>query len=204
VTRATGVLAVCGLAWTAAVAAGFTQLYRYKAEPALQGVAPRRWPTTSALLLAPDRPTLVLFAHPACPCTRATVSELARLSARVSTRVAVRIVVVQPPDAPAEWRGSELEARAAAIPGAMVVHDDGREAALFEAEASGLVLAYDARGTQLFAGGITSARGHEGDSFGRRRLLAALAGETPDRATSPVFGCALAAYHGRSTEDGTP
>jgi hypothetical protein len=50
---------------------------------------------------------------------------------------------------------------------------------------------YDAAGRRLFSGGITPARGHQGDSFGRRRILALLSGSTTDRAESPAFGCAL-------------
>jgi hypothetical protein len=57
---------------------------------------------------------------------------------------------------------------------------------------SGAVLLYSSDGKLLFQGGITPARGHQGDSFGRQRILALLDGDAPDRRDAPVFGCALA------------
>ena len=73
-----------------------------------------------------------------------------------------------------------------------VIRDEGgAEALRFRAAASGLVLLYDGQGRLRFAGGITSSRGHEGDSFGRRRILAVLAGASADREDAPVFGCAF-------------
>ena len=73
-----------------------------------------------------------------------------------------------------------------------MVHDaSGVEAARFGAGTSGAVLLYSSDGTLLFAGGITPARGHQGDSFGRQRLLALLDGAAADRRDAPVFGCAL-------------
>jgi hypothetical protein len=82
--------------------------------------------------------------------------------------------------------------RAAAIPGVIALRDrDGAKAKSFGAETSGDVIAYGNDGRLLFHGGLTAARGHEGDSFGRQRLLAVLRGETPDRRDSPVFGCNL-------------
>jgi hypothetical protein len=200
----TALFVLGGLSWLAAVGVGFAMLYRYKTAPADQEASLRRWPRESALHLDAERATLLVFAHPACPCTRATLAELARLMARVSSQVAVQVVVVEPPDAPSEWAGSDLADRAASIPGVLVVRDDGREAARFQARASGFVALYDVKGRRMFSGGITPSRGHEGDSFGRRRILAALAGEAPDHDTSPVFGCALAVDHDGAHGAGTP
>jgi hypothetical protein len=50
---------------------------------------------------------------------------------------------------------------------------------------------YDARGRLLFSGGLTSARGHEGDSFGLRRIRSLLLTGEADRRDAPVFGCSL-------------
>jgi len=66
------------------------------------------------------------------------------------------------------------------------------------------VLLYDAAGALRFSGGITAARGHEGDSMGAAAILsllsaaspavtAALAPEARQTAlrAAPVFGCPL-------------
>jgi hypothetical protein len=180
------------LVWAAAATAGFAVLTRYKSTPSDQAGAPARWPATSRLELAADRHTLVLFAHPHCPCTHASISELARMMTHSAGRVAVRVVIVKPEGVGQGWDDTELRRRAASVEGATVTLDEGgAEAARFQANVSGFTVLYDAGGELRFAGGITSARGHEGDSFGRRRVAAVLAGEVADRADAPVFGCSL-------------
>ncbi len=181
-----------GVAWLVLVGAGFGALAIYKSTPGAAAVAPATWPTGSALERAVDAPTLVLFAHPRCACTRASVSELARLLARLPERPRVYVALIRPRGVASDWVETDLLRSAAHLPGARVfVDDEGREAARFAAATSGTTLVYDAAGRLLFSGGLTSARGHEGDSFGQRRLLALLTGGAPDRPDSPVFGCPL-------------
>jgi hypothetical protein len=180
-------------AWVGALGFGFHALWKYKADPAEQGRPPARWPADSRLAQDRDRPTLVMFAHPRCPCTAASLTELRNLIARVGPRVRPYVVVYRPTEVGADWERTALWDRSEAIPGVTVVRDDeGREAQRFQALASGLVVLYDRQGRRVFDGGLTASRGHEGDSFGRRRILAVLDGVTPDRDQSPVFGCAIA------------
>lgn len=181
-------------AWAVLVTAGFFALWRYKAAAAAPSQAgpPAAWPASSGLRPAPDRATLVLFAHPKCACTHATVTELARLMAREHERVEARVAVVRPAEVPADWDDTELIARAAAIPGASVSRDEGGvEAARFGVKASGHVVVYDRGGRRLFSGGITSSRGHEGESFGTQRIHSLLTTGAADRGDAPVFGCAF-------------
>jgi hypothetical protein len=181
------------LAWAAVVTAGFASLLRYKAAPGETHQPPLRWPRESRLRGPLEgRPALVLFAHPHCPCTRASVSELARLVARVEQPVSVELVVVRPSGFEAEWDDAELRLRAATIPGATVTRDDsGKETERFRAAVSGFTVLYDGSGRLRFAGGLTASRGHEGESFGSRRVRAVLEGRAPDREDAPVFGCTL-------------
>jgi hypothetical protein len=106
---------------------------------------------------------------------------------------ATAIVLVEAPDeAPASWIYSDLWDTAAAIPGVEVLADPGgREAALFGAATSGQTLLFDGSGTLRFEGGITGARGHEGDNAGRSSILALLRDDASDRPDTPVFGCPL-------------
>jgi hypothetical protein len=179
--------------WMAALATGFFALWRYKAAaaPADSG-PPLQWPSDSTLELSRDRATLVLFAHPKCGCTHATVTELARLVARDNALMRTRVAVVRPAEVPAGWDDTELVSRASAIPGATVSRDEGGvEAARFGVIASGHVVMYDPSGRRLFSGGLTSSRGHEGESFGTQRIHSLLTTGTADRADAPVFGCAF-------------
>jgi len=180
-------------AWLLAVAGGFAMVWRYKSTPGAQGaVSPERWPAGSAVGRSPDRATLLLFAHPRCTCTRASLAELARILARFHDRLEARVLFWTPREAPADWNKGDLWISAARIPGVKVVRDaEGAEASRFAVATSGGVVLYDPRGHLLFKGGITAARGHEGDSFGQERIASLLTTGAADRADAPVFGCAL-------------
>jgi hypothetical protein len=180
-------------AWLAAVGGGFAFLWSYKSTPGpAQRSAPARWPAASALAPSAQRATLLLFAHPRCVCTRATMAELARMMARFHDRVDATVLFWTPRDAPPDWSSGDLWSSARRIPGVQVRSDlDGREASRFAVATSGGVVLYDAGGRLLFQGGITSARGHEGDSFGQERIASLLTTGAADRADAPVFGCAL-------------
>jgi len=178
-------------AWAVVVAAGFVGMARYKSIAGSMAEAPARWPQATKLARNEGRPTLVMFAHPHCSCTRASLAELNRLAAERSFDTLV--VFLSPSGAPADFVQSDLWRSASAIPRARVVRDEGGvEAQRFGAGTSGAALLYAGDGTLLFRGGITPARGHEGDSFGSERLRAILDGRPADRHDAPVFGCQLA------------
>jgi hypothetical protein len=175
--------------WAVAVLAGFAILWKYKSTPSGEETAPRRWPQASSIRARPGRATLVMFAHPSCPCTRASVAELAQLMERMRDRLQAFVLFSAEPGQSAS---TDLWSSAARIPGVTALRDEGgREAEHFGAMTSGVSVVYDANGALLFKGGLTPARGHEGDSFGRERILLLLNGGTADRADAPVFGCAL-------------
>jgi len=71
------------------------------------------------------------MAHPHCPCTRATLGELAVLMARVQKRVNAVVVFVVPNGVPEKWEETDLWRNAAQIPGVRVLKDvGGKEAAV--------------------------------------------------------------------------
>src|SRR5438105_15392716 len=76
--------AICAIAWGVLVACGFVALARYKSIAGEMAPAPVRWPEGTRLVRAGDRPTLVMFAHPRCACTRASIAELNRLASERS------------------------------------------------------------------------------------------------------------------------
>jgi len=187
-------IALLGAAvWLAAVAGGFAFLLRYKSTPgAGSGAAPAQWPAASTVERSTRRATLLLFAHPRCVCTRASLAELARMMARFHDRIEAKVLFWMPAGAPQDFRSGDLWTSASRIPGVAVLSDEGgREASRFGVATSGGVVLYGERGRLLFQGGITSARGHEGDSFGQERIASLLTSGAADRADAPVFGCAL-------------
>src|SRR5438034_1540171 len=68
-----------GAGWLVAVLAGFGIVVDFDMTPGEGGTAPHQRPAGIVPPLASDKPTLMLFAHPRCPCTKATVGELNRI-----------------------------------------------------------------------------------------------------------------------------
>jgi len=180
------------LCWASLAVTGFWLLSAHETTPGEASAAAARWPEDSPLVRDPERPTLLLFAHPSCPCTRATVGELNRLMAQCQGRVAATVVFFKPSDTADQWERTDLWRSAAAIPGVAVRVDvDGRDAARFGARTSGTLLVYATDGRLLFGGGITASRGHAGDNLGRDAVVTLLHQGQPERTTTPVFGCPL-------------
>jgi hypothetical protein len=177
--------------WLGAVGTGTAWLWRYKATPGPQASAPPTWPEGSKVVRSPGRPMLVMLAHPHCPCTRASLTELTVLMSRFHGRLDATVLFLRPAETGDDWQDTELWRRARAIPGVTALVDEqGAEAARFGGRVSGQVLLYDGGGRLAFHGGLTGARGHEGDNEGLRRVTALLEGRSA-RAESPVFGCSL-------------
>jgi hypothetical protein len=130
--------------------------------------------------------------HPQCPCSRASVHELAEIMSRSEGRLDARILFVEPENAPAGWLDGALWREAKTIPGVTVsVDKDGQDAAEFGASTSGQVMVYDATGVVRFSGGITDGRGHEGDNAGQLSVLDLVRTGKSPVATTPVYGCSL-------------
>ena len=187
--KKTALTVLFGLAWSLALAVSVRALLNYENTPGRVSAAPPSWPAASQIQRSTDRPTLVMLAHPYCPCSRASVDELARLMARVPGKVSAYVLFYQPKES---WENSQLRRSAAAIPGVTVLSDiDGFEAARFGAETSGHTLLFDRQGQLLFSGGITSSRGHSGESAGERAIISLVNNEPPSRVAAFVFGCSL-------------
>lgn len=183
--------AVVAVGWAAVIALGVRGLLNYESAPGTVAEVPRTWPT-SAVQLAADRPTLVMLAHPHCPCTRASVGELAELMAVSDGKLVAYVLFSKPADAGDDWDDTGLRRSAAAIPGVTVLSDaDGAEARRFGAETSGHTLLFAPDGRLLFSGGITQSRGHAGDNAGANAIVSLVKNQVPPRNETFVFGCSL-------------
>ena len=189
-TRKSILITACA-AWILMIAVGLTLLWRYEHASGPAAAPPSQWPLASGIHLASDRATLIMLAHPHCPCTRASIGELARLMAQAQGRVTAYALFVKPAGSSDDWENTDLWRNAAGIPGVNVVVDDGVEAQRFHAVTSGQTVLYDAEGHLLFSGGITGSRGHSGDNEGRSAIVSLLNTGEAERAETVVFGCPL-------------
>ncbi|QDS86054.1 hypothetical protein EC9_02120 [Rosistilla ulvae] len=204
-TRRTWFLVTIG--WLVAVAGCFAWItdYGLRTNPSNLSQDVANWPSQSSLPLADQSPTLVLFLHPKCSCSEATVGELQKILSAVATQSSplpnTLIVASMPTNEPSDWRDSRLNQRAQTLPNSTLVPDhQGIECARFGVNTSGTVMLFDPAGKQLFSGGVTTARGQAGESRagGWLRTLLTQHDAThhphPDRdmcVVQPAFGCKL-------------
>lgn len=169
--------------WLFGLTIGAREIYRHATDGGAEGATPARWPGASSLPPVSTGATAVMFLHPDCPCSRASVHELEAVLRRHP--LGARVIAVF------EGRGDgalwDAVGRTSSIIRAV---DDGTESARFGARTSGFTVVYDASGALAFHGGITGSRGHVGDNMGRRVFGEALAGHAGGE--HGVFGCALA------------
>lgn len=179
--------------------AGLWVLWAYENTPGASARSSREWPIAASLTRAAGRPTLVILAHPQCSCTRASLAELGEVLARARVQPKTYVLFLKPSGFADGWEKTDLWRTASALPNVTIVRDDeGLEAERFGAVTSGQALLYDARGSLVFSGGLTGARGHAGDNPGRAAILAWLDGRNPGVARTSVFGCSLLAPRSES------
>jgi len=178
--------------WVLLVCVGLRSLLLYANTPGVPAHPPLELLPAGPLATGSGRYALLLFLHPQCPCSRASIGELARIVAREREKVAVTAYFYAPDRAHPDFAATDLWESAGRIPGVRRSIDIGAEAARhFGARTSGQALLYDPAGHLAFSGGLTLMRGHSGDNDGEEAILALLEGREPTRRTAPVFGCAL-------------
>jgi hypothetical protein len=152
----------------------------------------------AALGWRPQRPLLVVVAHPQCPCLPATLGELADALAD-DLPIELRLLVYTPSAPPADWDDDAALALQRGLRADSIVADtDGTIARGLGSTTSGHLVLCDRDGRVRFSGGITGSRGHAGDNAHGstlRQCLADVCDPRPAQTTTPVetpvFGCAL-------------
>jgi hypothetical protein len=212
------------LAASLAVFAGWYQLARFSTTPGVQASAPARFPSDADTIRAipasltagsePRSPLLLVFIHPRCSCTPATLEQLDTILGSIRTPVQTDLVVyrsrVLDRAATAGDASLSLHARARSQPvphqdpaplsgftnplhhPAQVVPDtNGLLARRFGAATSGEVILYSADGRLLYQGGITPMRASTGESLASIALRRALVNGEAQSKTFNVFGCPI-------------
>jgi len=171
------ILSACwlvGVVGTGVVGMGFVKA------PGSPGRVQTEWPAAEP---RPARqPTLILFAHPKCPCLSAALDELGDLLLRHPTGLRVTIYFACPPGTPDGWECGRNWDKAHGIGGCRVERDtDGGRARAFGVDTSGHALLFAADGSLRYSGGV---RGQQLD-------LSALVGSDGPPVRTDVFGCPL-------------
>lgn len=181
-----------GCFWLIAIFVGMALLAWHESAVGITQPAPQLWPSDSQIQLSDDRYTLVMFAHPRCPCTRASLGELEKIITHCRGAVAPRVVFYKPSGTEKTWDQTDQRITALELPDVTVIRDeDGVEAHRFHVFTSGQTLLYNPAGELLFSGGITYARGHQGDNDGQIAIESLLNNGKPENRETPVFGCPI-------------
>ena len=179
--------------WLGLVVLGMGKLNAYANTPGESATASVNFPFLSQVQTQKGKATLILFVHPKCGCSVATVAEMTRLFPKISSEAIVNIVFLKPEGFSDEDVRGDLWQTAHKIVGANLTIDSGsREADLYGAKTSGQTFLYDSGGHLVFEGGLTASRGHTGDSKGQQDILSYFLNQstwTPSKAS--VFGCGL-------------
>ncbi len=181
------------LVWSIVVGVGLVYLNEYSVRPGATADSPAFISPNDLHKNAKNLPTVLVFAHPQCPCTRATIHELEQLVAHSQGLVEVRVLFLQPQSEPREWVESSLWQQTSKIPDVNISTINEKELEQFGEVTSGQTMLYDVAGNLVFSGGITDSRGHEGDNIGRSVIEGYLRGNEISIRQTPVFGCALTA-----------
>jgi hypothetical protein len=189
---------VAGSAWAAALLAGFGLLQKHQTTPGAAAAVIESAEVAEELRAGFEtgKGVLVMFLHPLCPCSRASVEELGRLIALCPASNA-RVLMARPEGLAEEQVHGELWRAVEQIKGVKVEMDAHGVAERLGVWTSGQVMVWDAAGRLRFSGGITGSRGHEGDNAGLTAAIRAVRGESDGAETldqparTAVFGCEL-------------
>lgn len=181
-----------GLLWGVVIVSGTRALLNYESTAGTPGAPPAHWPSDSGIARSNEKFTLLMLAHPYCPCTRASLAELEIVMAQLQGKLLAFVLFSKPGASAAEIQESDLWKKAAIIPDVSALYDDhAAETEKFGGQVSGQTMLYDSEGRLIFSGGITSGRGHQGDNEGADAVIRVVRGEKATPATTPVFGCTL-------------
>lgn len=180
--------------WLGLIVFGYRILlnYEFRTNPT-DNESIKKFPKASKLKLDPHQETLLMFAHPHCPCSKASLEELNKLLAgSPHNKLKVIIVFVKPKKFDETWVKADLWQRAITMPNVSTyIDEENHEAKLFKANTSGEIFLFRPNGGLVFHGGITASRGHEGDSKGRSSITKYLKTKKISVKESPAFGCVL-------------
>lgn len=178
--------------WVVCLVAGLGWILSYEMTPGDSGTSASHWPAATSIPLAADRLTLLIFVHPRCPCTHASLTELSSVLQRSDQPVSAHAVILDPNGVDETWRNGPIRDQVGRIPGLAAQEDaGGKEHRVFGARTSGEVFVFRPSGELLFHGGVTAGRGHAGPSAGTQALDHLLLGLAPRVRQTPVYGCGL-------------
>src|SRR4051812_19835544 len=101
-------LAAATASWLAAACIGIAMLTAYSNIPGPASRTSADWPAGTRLELNRTGATLIVFAHPQCPCSRATVGELEKIEVLNHGELQTYVVFIEPQSVGDDWDDTDL------------------------------------------------------------------------------------------------
>jgi len=184
-----------GLLWGTIILFSFFIFQDYKFTAGNSGNPPNKFPEESKIFKSKDKPTLIVFFHSQCPCSRATMYELKELISRCKEKINANVVFFKSDKFNDAWVKTDLWKEANSIPTLMVYIDkEEKEIKLFHVKTSGHTLLYDKDDNLFFSGGITISRGHIGSNSGLKSIISFVKNNNDAEMKiikGPIYGCAI-------------
>lgn len=181
------------LLWLLSCAALYSVLLKYESKGQDNASkTPQKIQNSDLGLKESEQFNLVMFVHPKCPCTMASLTELQKLKTRLP-KLKITIAFMTPDGMEkSDWLKTTNWQKAHEMTGIEFIEDyDGKLAKKFGAEVSGYTIVYNAKNELVYAGGITAGRGHEGDNEGEDKIIAVCNSKFVSSPKAPAFGCGL-------------
>ncbi|MFK7817562.1 MAG: hypothetical protein AB8G99_02490 [Planctomycetaceae bacterium] len=176
--------------WLVAALTGMALLTLCSATPGSPANTPSQWPSETGFQPSSEQASIVVFLHPHCACSVASVRQLERALPHIAQPVSLRLFFYCPGGEADIWVRANVWDAASHLPGAdRVIDRDGKTARQFGATTSGHICVFSSDGRLVFSGGITPGRGHEGDNPASDALVSAANGILSEPFISPAFGC---------------
>jgi hypothetical protein len=102
--------------WLLLVGGGLSAFWRYGNTPGKTDRPSEEWSADSRLQRASSTPSLIMFVHPKCGCSRASFNELSSLLTHSRGNLNAHVVFMEPADKVGEWSDTDLWRMASEIP----------------------------------------------------------------------------------------
>ncbi len=183
-------LPIIVLVWASMIGSSFAAMLYYHNTPGHRNDDASVWPLNTAIKLDTNRPNLLVFVHPKCPCSSATLNELARIQTTCGSKISTHIIIYHPDEE--AWDNTRIIRQALEIPNVRIFNDsEGHLSDSFGAMTSGHTFLYAPDGRRIFSGGITMARGHEGDNLGRSSIVQYILDGKSICDSTNIYGCSI-------------
>src|SRR5690348_5579320 len=87
-----GVIIAAVVLWVPAVTFGISVLWKYSTTEGHPAAPPVNWPANAPIKRKKGRPTLLMFAHPQCQCSSASIGELAIIMAHAGGQLDAQVL----------------------------------------------------------------------------------------------------------------